>query len=152
MREPCTIGEVMTPAPFTIEADAPLRFARSILLRARIHHLPVLERGRPIGLLTDRDLHLVSYLSNDLMSEDSLTAGDICVPDPYVVGPEAPLAEVTGTLARDRLGAAMIVVHGGLAGIFTCHDACRLVAEFHRAPAFALDPDPALERGTSQIP
>ena len=55
MREPYTIGEVMTPAPFAVAADAPLRSARKIMLRERIHHLPVVERGYPIGLLTDRD-------------------------------------------------------------------------------------------------
>ena len=69
MSEFCTIGDVMTPAPFAVELDASLHEARSILLRERIHHLPVVDRGFPVGLLTDRDLHLVSYLANDLVPE-----------------------------------------------------------------------------------
>jgi len=138
MREIHTIGEVMTEAPFAIAADAPLRTARAILLRERIHHLPVVRQEYPIGILTDRDLHIVSYLDNDLMSDNEFTAGDLCMPDPYIVGPEATLTEVAGLLARLRLGAAMVVEDGRLAGIFTAHDACRLVSELYRAPPFRI--------------
>jgi len=136
MREFHTIGEAMTPAPFAVEADAPLSVARSILLRERIHHLPVVRRGFPVGLVTDRDLHLVSHLSNDLMPDDEFTTGDICLPDPYIVEPEMPLTEVSAVLARERIGAAMIVEDSRLIGIFTTHDACRLLALFSRAPVY----------------
>jgi CBS domain-containing protein len=127
MREPYTIGEAMTPAPFAVGADAPLRSARKIMLRERIHHLPVVHRGYPVGLLTDRDLHLVTYLSNDLVSDESLTAADICVPDPYIVGRDTEC----------RLGAAMIIEEGKLVGIFTTHDACRILAE-QNAPDYMM--------------
>ncbi|MHC4953202.1 MAG: CBS domain-containing protein [Planctomycetota bacterium] len=136
MREFQTIGEVMTPSPFSVDADAPLCVARGILLRERINHLPVLEEGFPIGMVTDRDLHLVSHLSNGLIADDELTTGDVCVPDPYIVGPDTLLTEVTGILARDRLGAAMITENGKLTGIFTTHDACRLLATFRRTPVY----------------
>ena len=122
------MGEVMTPAPFTVEADATVRSARSILLRERIHNLPVVERGRMIGILTDRDLHLVAYLCNDLLTEDDVTAGDICMLDPFVVKPEALVCDVAETMARKRIGAAMVVEDGELVGIFTSHDACRMLA------------------------
>ncbi|MHC4960199.1 MAG: CBS domain-containing protein [Planctomycetota bacterium] len=137
MREPYTIGEAMTPAPFAVGADAPLRSARKIMLRERIHHLPVVHRGYPVGLLTDRDLHLVTYLSNDLVSDESLTAADICVPDPYIVGRDTEFSEVTQILARRRLGAAMIIEEGKLVGIFTTHDACRILAE-QNAPDYMM--------------
>ena len=137
MREPHTIGEVMTPAPFTVGAEETLRAARSTLLLERIHHLPVVERGHPVGLLTDRDLHLACYLCNDLVSDVEVTTGDICELDPYIVEPETPLAEVSETLARRGLGAAMVVEDGELVGIFTTHDACCLLAELSRIPLFA---------------
>jgi len=136
MREFQTIGEVMTPAPFFVDVNAPLCVARSILLRERINHLPVVERGYPVGMVTDRDLHLVSHLSNDLMPDDEMTVGDICAPDPYVMGPDTLLMEVAGVLARDRLGAAMVTEDGKLIGIFTTHDACRLLAVARRDPAY----------------
>jgi len=138
MRESYTIGDVMTPAPFAVELDATLHQARSILLRERIHHLPVVDRGFPIGLLTDRDLHLVSYLANDLMPEEEFMAGDICLPDPYIVGADTPMATVAAVLARDRIGAAMITKNNKLFGIFTTHDACRLLAVQRREPTFVL--------------
>lgn len=139
MSEPRTIGEVMTAAPFTIDADAPLRLARKVLLREKIHNLPVVRRGRPIGVLTDRDMHLVAYLANDLMSDDDYTAGDLCVPNAYVVGPRASLDEVARNLAERRCGAVLIVEQGKLAGIFTTHDACRLLARPKRTRSKPLD-------------
>jgi len=140
-----TVGDVMTDAPLFIEEQAPLLAARTLLLRERIHHLPVVRRHRrPVGLLTDRDLHLVTYLASDLVSDDEITAGDICVPDPYVVGVSTPLAEVLDIMAHRHLGAAMVVDNDELVGIFTSHDACRLLARMQDrralAPMGAWDP------------
>ena len=143
MRDSYTIGDVMTPAPFAVEVDASLNEARSILLRERIHHLPVVDRGLPVGLVTDRDLHLVSYLANDLVPEEEFMAGDICLPDPYIVGADTPVVTVAAVLARDRIGAAMITKKNKLIGIFTTHDACRLLAIMRRSVSAGWAPEPS---------
>jgi acetoin utilization protein AcuB len=46
----------MTRDPITVEADIPFLEARLILKEKRIRHLPVVERGKLIGVVTDRDL------------------------------------------------------------------------------------------------
>jgi len=122
------IGSVMTPAQFAIEADAPLRLARTVMLRENIHHLPVVSSGRPVGLLTERDLQLITYLANDLLGDDELTAGDVCVPDPYTAELQTPITEVLIEMARRRLPAGLIVDNGLLVGLYSTHDACTELA------------------------
>ncbi len=123
-----TIGSVMTPAPLTVSEDDPLDIARKLMIRHKIHHVPVVRGTEVVGMLTDRDLHLISYLANDLLREADLVAGDACVPDPYTVAPETPLEEVLHDMGRRRIGSALVVRRNRLIGIFTAHDACSQLA------------------------
>ncbi|MHC4940133.1 MAG: CBS domain-containing protein [Planctomycetota bacterium] len=132
------IGSVMTPAPETVREDAPLEQARKVMYRERIHHLPVTSGNRVTGMLTDRDLNLVAYLANDLLPENEIVAGDAAVPDPFTARPEDPLVRVLDTMARRRIGSALVVDGGKLVGIFTSHDACALLAKQLRVPTTAL--------------
>jgi acetoin utilization protein AcuB len=50
------IAAIMTPHPLTIEANASLFEARDLLQRHRVHHLLVVDRGRVVAVLSDRDL------------------------------------------------------------------------------------------------
>jgi CBS domain-containing protein len=49
------IGEVMTPRPVTVTPD--VTFGRAMLVMHEHHfrHLPVIENGRPIGIVSARD-------------------------------------------------------------------------------------------------
>ncbi|HEX5138738.1 MAG TPA: CBS domain-containing protein [Planctomycetota bacterium] len=123
-----TIGSVMTPAPLTVSEDDSLDLARKLMVRHRIHHVPVVRGREVVGMLTDRDLHLISYLANDLLREADLVAGDACVPDPYTVPPETPLEKVLRDMGERRIGSALVVRSGRLVGIFTAHDACTQLA------------------------
>jgi len=123
-----TIGSVMTPAPLTVSEDDSLDVARRLMVRQRIHHVPVVRGKKVVGMLTDRDLHLISYLANDLLREADLVAGDACVPDPYTVPPEMPLEKVLHDMGERRIGSALVVGNGRLIGIFTAHDACKELA------------------------
>jgi CBS domain-containing protein len=50
------VGEVMSPSPATIEASGHAYEALLIMARRHYHHLPVMDDGRLIGMLTDTDL------------------------------------------------------------------------------------------------
>jgi len=50
------VSEYMTQSPHTIEAGRDAAYAASLMVRHRLRHLPVLEAGRPVGLLSARDL------------------------------------------------------------------------------------------------
>lgn len=48
------LAQVMTPAPRTISADQPIGCAMSMMHAHGIRHLPVLEDGRLIGIVSAR--------------------------------------------------------------------------------------------------
>jgi CBS domain-containing protein len=50
------ISELMSTHVRTLDVDARLSEARRVLTQERIHHLPIVERGAVVGLLSSRDL------------------------------------------------------------------------------------------------
>ncbi len=52
----CTVGEVMTPDVFSVDADAPVSEIATTMLGAHIHRLLVTEDGEFVGLISTSDL------------------------------------------------------------------------------------------------
>ena len=56
-RDPATtrLGDVMTPQPQTMHPDEPFVKALRLMHRHGFRHLPVVEHGRPLGVVSARD-------------------------------------------------------------------------------------------------
>lgn len=67
-----TVGEVMTGAPVTVEADASVARAAALMERARVGGLPVVAEGRLVGIITSRDVRRAhpNRLVADAMSRE----------------------------------------------------------------------------------
>jgi acetoin utilization protein AcuB len=50
----------MTPSPHTIGIEQPLSVAAEPMRAHQIRHLPVLHGGKLVGILSERDVQLVS--------------------------------------------------------------------------------------------
>jgi acetoin utilization protein AcuB len=83
--------------------------------------------GTLVGILSDRDLNLVQTLAHARPEE--ITVEDAMTSDPYVVSPDAPLNHVARVMEQRRIGSAIVVDHGGLAGVFTLTDALHALVE-----------------------
>src|SRR5438067_3478316 len=59
-----SVADWMTPDPHTIGPDAEWEEAVSLLERLRVRHLPVVEDGRPVGVVSARQLiaHRTAHL------------------------------------------------------------------------------------------
>jgi len=51
-----TVGQIMSEDPVTVEADLELRDVARCLLEHRIHHAPVLEGGKLVGIISTFDI------------------------------------------------------------------------------------------------
>ncbi|MCB1939865.1 MAG: CBS domain-containing protein [Rhodocyclaceae bacterium] len=49
------LDEVMTPDPMTITPDRPLGHALHMMFEGGYRHVPVVEAGRPVGMVSARD-------------------------------------------------------------------------------------------------
>jgi CBS domain-containing protein len=56
-RDPATttLGDVMTPQPQTMHPDEPFVRALRVMHEGKFRHLPVVEFGRPLGVVSVRD-------------------------------------------------------------------------------------------------
>ena len=149
MTKPLTIGDVMTGHLWVVGEDAPLRQARSLMVEHEIHHLPVVQQGRCVGVLTDRDVKRALDPDLGLPPEDELFVRDACVFDVYAVAPSEPLERVLREMAGRHIGSALVVEGDRLVGILTASDACRVFADFLRSSQQPLmPPSPADWRAT----
>jgi len=122
-----TIREHMTPAPRAIDCHCSIAEALELMTAIGAHHLPVVERGALIGVVSERDLLRLRTLK-PAVEPEVLSVGQAMSPEPYAVGPEVPLERVLHEMARRGLGCALIVSDGEVRGIFTARDALRLLA------------------------
>jgi acetoin utilization protein AcuB len=120
------VRHYMTPCPRTIEADESLFRARQRMQAVAIRHLPVMEKGELIGVITERDIRMLECAGRsplDIKVREAMT------PEPFAVDQEAPLAQVAETMAQRKLGSAIVLADGKVAGIFSSIDALRTLAE-----------------------
>lgn len=120
----------MTPFPYSVDVDAPVRLARKFMQQHRVRHLPVTEEEKLIGVVTDRDIKLMLGPDFDYPDENERTVRDVYVDEPYVVDISMPLDEVLLTMADRHIGSAIVTKHEKLVGIFTTSDACRCFGEY----------------------
>ncbi len=125
-----TIQKYMTTSPHSIGVEQPLSKAHDVMRELKIRHLPVLHGGKLVGMLTDRDLHLVESLAG--VDPTKVKVEDAMATVVYAVPPESPLDEVVDTMAEHKYGSAVIMQNEKVVGIFTTVDVCRALAELLR--------------------
>jgi acetoin utilization protein AcuB len=126
-----TVKVAMTPFPHAVEIDAPISVARAMMSEHGVHQLPVTEAGRLAGVVSDRDVELVTASARGRPL--AARVRDACTPWVHVVEDGERLDRVLDRMASEHMAAALVVRRGKLVGIFTFTDACRLFAEWLRA-------------------
>lgn len=122
-----SIQKYMTTAPHSIGVEQTLAHAHEVLRQHHIRHLPVLEGGQLVGMLTQRDLALVETLKD--VDPRNVRVEDAMSTEVYTVSPEAPLDEVVGEMAEKKYGSAVVVSNHKVVGIFTTVDVCSALAD-----------------------
>lgn len=122
-----TIQKYMTTSPHSIGTDQTLAKAHEMMHAQGIRHLPVLSGGHIVGMLTDRDLHLIESMEG--VDARTVKVDDAMATNVYAVPPETPLDEVVATMGEKKYGSAVVTQNGHVVGIFTTVDLCRAFAE-----------------------
>ncbi|MFA6149466.1 MAG: CBS domain-containing protein [bacterium] len=120
------VGKRMTRNPKTVSPDDPLSFAAGILREHRFHHLPVVEGGKLVGVLSDTDLRNASFASTPPEGGRG-PAGDRRVREEmrtevWSVTPEDSVEDALLILTREKFGALPVLSGDRLVGIITRTD------------------------------
>lgn len=126
-RSPLTAADVMTTNPRTCSAFSSVLEASVLFQDVNCGAVPVVDGGRPIGILTDRDVALAVANNPDL---GNLPVADFMSKDVISVVPGASLEEV-GALFRQHAIHRLLVVDaaGQLQGIVAMSDLAPHVSE-----------------------
>lgn len=121
-----TVQEYMSLAPVVVGSGRTLAEAHRLMRERNIRHLPVVDGGRLVGVVSQRDLYLLETLKG--VDPGTETVGEAMAPEPYAVPPDAPLDEVAAEMADRKYGSAVVVDRGSVIGLFTTVDALRALA------------------------
>jgi acetoin utilization protein AcuB len=117
----------MTPGPHTIARRRSLAAAQDLMRTHRIRHLPVLESGQIVGLVSQRDLLLVETLPG--VSPGDVRVEEAMVTDVVTVAPDAPVGEVVESMLERKIGSVVVTDGDRVVGVFTTIDALRALHE-----------------------
>jgi acetoin utilization protein AcuB len=121
------IRKYMTSAPHTVGHDQTLAFTQSMMRELHIRHLPVLDGGRLVGVLTERDVALIETLKD--VDPKTVRVSDAMSQQVYTVSPDAPLDEVAAEMAEHKYGSAVVMDNGHVVGVFTTVDGMAALSE-----------------------
>ncbi|MGH7400407.1 MAG: CBS and ACT domain-containing protein [Candidatus Rokuibacteriota bacterium] len=127
------IKDVMQAHPVTATLETRLPHLVRLLQRRGFRHLPVLDRGKLAGIISDRDIKQ-SMTSAALISEgrerdrrlDELTAGQIMTRAVVTIGPMFGVEEAARLMAERKISALPVTEGDRLVGLVTETDVFHL--------------------------
>jgi acetoin utilization protein AcuB len=135
-------ADIMTKTVFSVSPELALPDAWATMQQLRVRHLPVLQRGRLVGLLSERDvlLHAMTTPEGRVIVVHGVV-GAVMTPAPRVCSPSTPVGAVAQTLINHKIHALPVVDdgdHDQLVGIVTSTDLFWLLVDDGK-------PQPAIE-------
>jgi CBS domain-containing protein len=123
------VRHVMSQPPISVEPSTLLLDAALTLRTGAIRHLPVVEHGRLVGLLTDRDIQRCAPSRLIPISEEGYnavfagtTVARVMTREPLSVSPDLSLPAAITLMQQSRFGCLPVVQDEELVGILTRSD------------------------------
>lgn len=122
-----SVSAYMSTQIHSIRVDETAKRAWEVMEKHGVRHLPVLEAGKLVGLLSITDVVAASKRGKADMTLVSVE--EICAPLAETAKPTDTLAKVAQTMASQGIGSVVVVDGDKPVGIFTAVDACRALAD-----------------------
>jgi acetoin utilization protein AcuB len=126
MRAKRVVADIMISSPVTVTPRNAIRTAINLMREGGYRRLPVVDRGRLVGIITDRDLRraanspfVVREQWYDNFILDHIEVGSCMTPNPLTIEPNAPIAEAARLMRNHKIGGLPVVTDGQLVGIIT---------------------------------
>ena len=109
-----------------IEPQQPVAEAARLMREHGFHHLPVMHEGKPVGVISERDILLIESLRD--VDPHEVLVEEAMAQELYLVDPEAPMRQVAADMADRHYGCAVVARGDKVYGVFTTTDALRALA------------------------
>ncbi len=139
------VADIMTHNPVTVTPRNAIRTAINLMREGGYRRLPVVDRGRLVGIITDRDLRraanspfVVREQWYDNFILDHIEVGSCMTPNPLTIEPSVSIAEAARLMRNHKIGGLPVVSEGQLVGIVTETDLLDFLIEM-----LAMEAEPA---------
>jgi CBS domain-containing protein len=122
-----SIRDLMTGNPTTCEPSTTIVEAAKVMAQEDVGPVPIVEGGRIVGIVTDRDL-VVRVLAEG-RDPSSTTIGEIASADLVTVQPDSDLNEALSLMAQNQVRRLPVVEGDQLVGIIAQADVARAAEE-----------------------
>lgn len=128
MSLPIFVREIMTPSVISVEGSSTVSEAAKVMVEREVGSVIVTEAGRPVGILTERDV-LKRVVMRGL--DPSKTKVKEVMSSPLVtVSADAYITDA-GRLMAERNIRRLVVLEGGrMVGVITQKDVCRALNKY----------------------
>lgn len=124
-----TVEEYTTPCPLVVQIEDNVQHAMDIMKENDIRHLPVIDKDKVVGVLSERNLKLLELIENKQKVQVSQVMHD----NPFRVYNTDSLMEVAFAMSEQKIGSAIVLDgNSNLDGIFTTTDALNALVEVLR--------------------
>jgi acetoin utilization protein AcuB len=129
------IRDVMTKNPITIDSETLVVDAQRIMKENNIRRLPIVDKGKLVGIVTKHDLleaspspatSLSIHELNYLLSK--MKVKEIMRKNPITISPDTPFEEALRIGQEKKVGAFPVLENGKLVGIVTESDIVRFMS------------------------
>ena len=120
------VEDLMQRQVITVMPCTPLPEALRLSRTRGVRHLPVLEEGKLVGIISDRDLKRATASPATALERHELvyllekvSVAEIMTRSVITVVPELPVEEAARLMVKEKIGALPVIAEGRLVGIVT---------------------------------
>jgi CBS domain-containing protein len=131
-----TVRDIMTTEVTTLGRNDSLQLVKDIMTLGRVRHFPVLDDGKVVGVVSQRDLYKASLGSVMKYGEkaqraflEGIAVKEVMSDPPITIAPHASVQEAARLMMEKKIGCLPVLEGAKLVGIVTETDMLKLVAE-----------------------
>ena len=150
------VGRRMTKDPKTVSPEDTLTRAADIMRESRANHLPVVEGGKLVGIVSDTDLRNASLAGGTLPAAEEAKGQDrrvreVMKTEGWSLTPEDSLEDALLIICRKKFGALPVLSGDRLVGIITKVDLLNAVIDVLNLDDVGLRIEVSLPRSLSRF-
>lgn len=137
MKKNESVTKIMTADPVAVGTNAAASEAKNLMAEKGVHHLPVTENGKLVGILSSSDFLRVSFgdygnqdeRGLDAMLDHTYKIADLMNANPVTVASNQTVRDAATTLSQHEFHSLPVVDGSKLVGIVTSSDFIQYLLE-----------------------